>query len=116
MDESTARDLLRGERAATLRRVQTLAGSLSDIVSNTDGANSDDEHDPEGSTIAFERAQIAALLAEARAYLGELDQAMERLRAGSYSVCERCGGQIGADRLEARPAARTCILCAGSPG
>jgi RNA polymerase-binding transcription factor DksA len=114
MDESTARDLLRGERAATLRRVQTLAGSLSDIVSNTDGANSDDEHDPEGSTIAFERAQVSALLAAARASLEALDDALARLSDGTYGECQRCGGEIAPERLAARPAAVHCIACAGS--
>ena len=94
MDESTARDLLADERAATLGRVQTLAGSLSDIVSNTDGANSDDEHDPEGSTIAFERAQVSALLAAARAYLEALDDALARLSGGTYWECQRCGGRL----------------------
>ena len=114
MDESTARDLLTEERAATLGRVQTLAGSLSDIVSNTDGANSDDEHDPEGSTIAFERAQVSALLASARAYLGALDEALARLSGGTYWVCQRCGDEIAPERLAARPAAVHCIACAGS--
>jgi DnaK suppressor protein len=114
MDESTARDLLSGERAATLRRVQTLAGSLSDIVSNTDGANSDDEHDPEGSTIAFERAQVSALLAAARASLEALDEALARLADGTYGECQRCGGAIAPERLAARPAAVYCIACAGS--
>ena len=114
MDESTARDLLLDERAATLVRVQTLAGSLTDIVSNSDGANSDDEHDPEGSTIAFERAQVSALLASARAYLGALDEALARLSGGSYWECQRCGGGIAPERLAARPAAVHCIACAGS--
>ena len=116
MNESVVLDVLQAEREATLNRIRSMTSDFEGIVAASVDTNADDEHDPEGSTIAFERAQIAALLAEARAYLGELDQAMERLRAGSYSVCERCGGQIGADRLEARPAARTCILCAGSPG
>ena len=114
MDESTARDLLTDERAATVERVQTLAGSLSDIVSNTDGANSDDEHDPEGSTIAFERAQVTALLASARASLEALDEALARLSGGTYWVCQRCGGEIAPERLAARPAAVHCIACAGS--
>ena len=114
MDESTARDLLTDERAATVERVQTLAGSLSDIVSNTDGANSDDEHDPEGSTIAFERAQVTALLASARASLEALDEALARLSGCTYRVCQRCGGEIAPERLAARPAAAHCIACAGS--
>jgi RNA polymerase-binding transcription factor len=114
MDESTARDLLQDERAATLGRVQTLAGSLTDIVSNTEGANSDDEHDPEGSTIAFERAQVSALLESARAYLEALDEALARLRGGTYWECQRCGGEIAPERLAARPAAVHCIACAAS--
>src|ERR1700722_14862339 len=109
MDESAARDLLTDERAATVERVQTLAGSLSDIVSN-----SDDEHDPEGSTIAFERAQVTALLASARASLEALDEALARLSDGTYWVCQRCGGEIAPERLAARPAAAHCIACAGS--
>ncbi len=84
------------------------------IIAGSTDTNADDEHDPEGSTIAFERAQIAALIAEARAYLSELDEAVERLLAGRYSVCEVCGGQIAPARLAARPAAPTCILCATS--
>ncbi len=92
-----------------------MAGELDDIVAGSAGSNIDDEHDPEGSTIAFERAQIATLLREARAYLGELDRASARLEAGGYWACERCGGPIAEERLAARPAARTCVGCAGRP-
>jgi DnaK suppressor protein len=114
MDEPTARALLNDERASALGRVQTLAGALADIVSNSDGANADDEHDPEGSTIAFERAQVSALLAAARAQLDALDDALSRLSAGTYGECQRCGGAIAPERLAARPDAVHCIACAGS--
>ena len=72
----------------------------------------DDEHDPEGATIAFERAQLAGLLEAAQDHLGDLDEALGRLREGRYGTCENCGRPIGAGRLAARPAARTCIACA----
>jgi RNA polymerase-binding transcription factor DksA len=75
-------------------------------------SNADDEHDPEGSTIAFERSQVGALINQARRHLAELDAAEERLRAGSYGCCESCGRPIPAARLEARPVARTCVSCA----
>ena len=67
---------------------------------------------PEGATVAFERTQVATLLERARAQLSELDAAQERLRTGRYGVCERCGREIPADRLEAQPAARLCVACA----
>ena len=112
---ATVREVLRAERQATLARIGALAGELDDIVTASAGSNIDDEHDPEGSTIAFERAQIATLLREARAYLRELDRASARLEAGGYWACERCGGPIAEERLAARPAARTCVGCAGRP-
>ncbi|MFI0350201.1 TraR/DksA family transcriptional regulator [Actinomadura sp. 9N407] len=72
----------------------------------------DDEHDPEGATIAFERSRVESALHQARGHLADLDRAVERLRDGTYGTCERCGGPIAAARLVARPAARTCITCA----
>ena len=76
--------------------------------------NADDEHDPEGATIAFERSQIGALARQARSRLDEIDAALARVAAGTYGVCESCGLPIGEERLAARPAARTCIRCAGA--
>lgn len=71
----------------------------------------DDEHDPEGSTIAFERAKIAALIADTESELRDIDAAESRLATGTYGSCERCGGEIPAIRLEALPAARRCVHC-----
>ena len=86
-----------------------------DAAVRTDRADgtADDEHDPEGATIAFERSQVDALARQAREHLREIDAALARLDAGDYGTCERCGRPISAGRLEARPTARTCIDCAG---
>ncbi len=71
----------------------------------------DDEHDPEGSTIAFERAKIAALITDTQSEMREIDAAVARVAAGTYGFCERCGDEIPAIRLEALPAARRCMQC-----
>jgi DnaK suppressor protein len=112
IDEATVRDRLEVQRSSTLARIQAMTTDHDAIVGTLSDANMDDEHDPEGSTIAFERAQVGGLLAEARAYLDDLDRALARLESGVYSICDECGGPIGADRLAARPAARSCIGCA----
>jgi DnaK suppressor protein len=75
-------------------------------------SNADDEHDPEGATIAFERSQLSALLRQAREHLDEVEAAQRRLRDGSYGRCEVCGAAIAAARLAARPVASTCVGCA----
>ena len=82
------------------------------MVEASRDSNADDEHDPEGSTIAFERSQVGALVDQARAHLAEVDAALERVEDGTYGVCESCGQPIAPARLEARPVARTCITCA----
>lgn len=116
MDESTARARLGVERRATVARIEEMTVAFEGIIESTVDTNIDDEHDPEGATVAFERAQLAALLTQARAYLDELDRAVARVAAGSYSVCDRCGGLIASERLAARPAAHTCFRCAASLG
>ena len=112
MDESAIRDVLNVERLATLARIRAMQADIDAIDAASANANTDDEHDPEGSTIAFERAQLAALLAGAESNLADFDRALVRLSAGSYSVCEHCHSEISAERLAALPAGRTCFDCA----
>lgn len=91
-----------------------LSRELAVIVEGSALVANDDEHDPEGATIAFERAQVCALLGRARAQLAEIDEALERVRSGTYGVCRRCGQAIPAERLEARPFAQFCVACLGT--
>ncbi len=106
--------LIRVERERTAGRVAGLTRELGVIVESSAIGATDDEHDPEGSTIAFERAQISALLTAARNQLADLERAAERLRAGSYGICTSCGDRIVLDRLMARPTAQTCMSCAAA--
>jgi DnaK suppressor protein len=108
------RDALDAERQETRDRITALSRDFDGIVESSVGVATDDEHDPEGATIAFERTQLASLLDQARGHLAELDEARDRLRRGDYGRCERCGQPIAAERLAARPAARTCITCAAA--
>ena len=110
--EEDVRRVLETERAATLGRIAALENDIARVVEATADANTDDEHDPEGATIAFERAQASSLRERALSRLTELDDALARLAAGDYGRCERCCEAIGTDRLAARPAARLCIACA----
>jgi DnaK suppressor protein len=103
---------LEEERRDTLRRVAHLTDDLEAVIAASRDTNADDEHDPEGATIAFERSQVDAVLRQAVRHLHEIDAAVRRLDAGTYGVCEGCGGLVGEGRLEARPTARTCIACA----
>jgi RNA polymerase-binding transcription factor DksA len=110
----SAGERLAAERVRALRRLRDLTRDFELVVSASRDTNADDEHDPEGATIAFERSQITALTQQARQHLEEVESASSRLRAGTYGLCETCGRPIARERLEARPTARTCIRCATS--
>ncbi len=103
---------LQAERQGAQARIAALQRDFADIVAATEAANGDDEHDPEGATIAFERQHVAALLSQAHEHLGQIDAALLRVDEGSYGRCVRCGTTIPADRLAARPTAITCVGCA----
>ena len=109
---ATARELLLAERARARDRVAALEREFAGLAEAASAAGTDDEHDPEGATLAFERQHTAALLAAAREQVAAVDAALRRLAEGRYGVCDRCGQPIGAERLAARPAAATCVHCA----
>ncbi|MEU8341158.1 transcriptional regulator, TraR/DksA family [Actinomadura meyerae] len=111
---TTAEERLIADRAAVLKLMASLRDDWDGVVEASAQTSVDDEHDPEGATIAFERSRIESSLRRAEAQLADIDGALARVRDGTYGQCERCGGPIGAERLAARPAARTCITCAAS--
>jgi DnaK suppressor protein len=105
-------DPLLTERDAVRAQIEALTREFDGVVDASRSSNADDEHDPEGATIAFERQQVAALLDAARRRLADVEAALERRENGGYGVCEVCGRPISAERLAARPSARTCVACA----
>jgi len=93
-------------------RLASLIEDFDAVVAASRDTNADDEHDPEGATIGFERAQLTALLATARERVAEVDDALRRVDTATYGACERCGQPIAEERLAARPFARCCMACA----
>jgi RNA polymerase-binding transcription factor DksA len=112
VDPGVARARLTAALDEAIAQVAVLTADLEGIFDASASVATDDEHDPEGVTIAFERAQVAALLTAARERVAEVERALERVDLGSYGACERCGSPIDPARLEVRPFARTCVACA----
>ncbi len=113
--EEQVRDRLRAERAAVLARAGAIGDELAAIVEAVASSNADDEHDPEGATLGFERAQVATLLHDAARRLVAVDRALARVDAGTYATCAGCGGPIAPGRLQALPTTDRCITCVASP-
>ncbi|GAA3528318.1 TraR/DksA C4-type zinc finger protein [Aeromicrobium panaciterrae] len=105
---------LDAEHREATEQLAALKRDFAEMVAASADSNADDEHDPEGSTIAFERSQVGALIEQAERRLGEIEAARVRVDTGTYGVCELCDELIAPGRLEARPIARTCVACAGT--
>ncbi len=110
-DEPSVAARLAELRTAARARLAALQDDHRAVVDASRDSNADDEHDPEGATIAFERAQVDALTQDTFARLDAVDAALERLAAGTYGLCLVCGRPIPQGRLEALPTATTCVAC-----
>jgi len=62
-----------------------------------------DEESAEGDSWAIVREQDLALSADARATVEKIDQALLRIKDGTYGICERTGKPIPRARLKAIP-------------
>ncbi len=109
VDAKRFRVLLEEERDRKVALLKALLGDITSVSAARQDANVDDEHDPEGSTIAFELSQASALMEQSRAGLEQIKAALLRIANGSYGLCAVCGKPIAEGRLEARPWTPYCI-------
>jgi len=68
-------------------------------------------HMADDATVVFEQAKEAGLRRHHEKLLAEVDDALERMAAGTYGQCVCCGEAIDLARLKALPAAAMCLLC-----
>lgn len=45
------------------------------------------------------------------AEVAAIDAALERLRDGTFGLCQHCGKAISDGRMQAQPSAATCLAC-----
>ena len=112
LDPTEVAALLAERRREALARLAGTGAEREAVVAASRESVADDEHDPEGSTIAYERRLLDALTHDQRDRVREIDEALRRLEDGTYGSCTRCHRPIPVERLRAVPTARTCVACA----
>ncbi|MGW9113727.1 TraR/DksA family transcriptional regulator [Microbacterium sp. NPDC055683] len=85
---------------------------LAELAEARGTADGDDEHDPEGATLADEWSRLTGLRAAALRDRTRLEAAVARVAAGTYGRCEGCGRTIPEERMDAVPTAVRCVACA----
>lgn len=91
---------------------------LKDVLSLEEAEARDAPEFPEGATHPGEAGSDQAASDLTLGYRGsaseeiqEIDEALERLRDGTFGRCESCGVSMARERLEAIPYARLCLPC-----
>jgi DnaK suppressor protein len=101
---------LEEERAEVQAQLSTIeensfAASQSDLT----GEVAFDDETADAGTATFERERDLSIEQNARDLMRKIDRALERIRTGTYGICERCGRPIGKERVRAIPYADLCI-------
>lgn len=99
------------ERRRLQSLVDSLAVSFADLTEAADASPPDDEHDPEGHTIAFERSQLTGQRDGYVRAIAELEAAELRLHDARSAFCEVCGEPIPHERRLAVPSTTRCVAC-----
>lgn len=111
-DISSLLEIVAAAQERTARQIASLESVVAAIVEGSELVSTDDEHDPEGATIAYERAQASALLRQARADRDALAVTRHQLGMGQHLMCEVCGRDIDPERVAAVPTTARCVGCA----
>ena len=97
------------------RRRETLAQEVERMESEQAESSGDISsvpiHPADLGTESFDRALSLERIESNREEIREIEEALERLRAGAYGSCDRCRRPIPRERLEAIPYARLCLVC-----
>ena len=109
IDTARFRQLLEEERAHIASSLEHLHASNSTSLEDETDEIPSDNHLGDTASATVDREIDYGLEEGAEQTLAAIDAALERIEAGTYGTCERCGKPIGVERLEAIPHATLCI-------
>ncbi|MBI2623287.1 MAG: hypothetical protein HYW65_01805 [Candidatus Liptonbacteria bacterium] len=72
---------------------------------------SDVDSSDEATDEAEEAGNRLAIVESLKEDVGEIDSALEKIRRGTYGVCERCGASIEEEVLTTAPESAVCRSC-----
>ena len=105
--------LLHKERERLLERLDTMnkADLRQSFKEFTGELSSYDNHPADEGSLVFEREKDLGLAEGAREAVRRIDEALDRIKSGTYGTCEVCGRPIDEERLETIPYADRCKDC-----
>ncbi|MDR7511176.1 MAG: TraR/DksA C4-type zinc finger protein [Armatimonadota bacterium] len=111
MDRQEFRRLLLDERRRLAGEIAVLAVRAARAGDAPAPGGGDDDALADAAAETIERDRDSAVETSLRTIMEEIDQALRRLRTGTYGTCVRCGYPINPHRLRAIPYATLCVAC-----
>ncbi|MEX0664614.1 MAG: TraR/DksA C4-type zinc finger protein [Acidimicrobiia bacterium] len=106
------RQKLVAEKERLQNQAEELAAEAEQLAAEREAGDTQfDEESGEGDTVNVERERDLLLSATARQVVEEIDEALTRIKKGSYGVCKPAGRKLPLERLEAIPWANVCVDC-----
>jgi RNA polymerase-binding transcription factor DksA len=110
---TTSDDQLRAIRARLVGRSAELSERIRQVQDGLGCKAVPLPRDAPDAAIVMENDEILHAVNEsARAELGQIERALERLETGTFGTCEICGEKIDAERLRVVPYTGACRRCA----
>ena len=108
LDNATAKKALRNERENLVHQLDELGAAESgDLKADLDFG----ESFADAAAVTAERTEVLGVVDSLKHQLDDVDRALAHIAAGTYGTCDNCGKQIGADRMQFRPASVLCVDC-----
>lgn len=106
-------ELIQDKRAKILRELEhfgdtAFSGTARDQAGDLSAYS---DHIPDRATDTTEREKAFMFASKEGRYLHHLNEALERIKSGTFGICRTCGEEIRKARLEAVPHATQCIQC-----
>jgi DnaK suppressor protein len=108
LDTAKAEKVLKEERERLVHQLSELGAAESgDLSADLDFGGSF----ADAASITAERTEVLGLVDSLKSQVEDVDKALAHIAAGTYGICDVCGREIGADRLEFRPVSIMCVEC-----
>ena len=106
------KDSLKNMKEVLVRRRDALRRALAGDLSSLKELREQSSGDVVDFALDSAQGEINSQLAEVESReLARIDEALEKMRSGSYGLCEGCKQNIPLARLQALPYAACCIEC-----
>ena len=92
-------------------RTNSREGLKNSWKESTGELSSYDNHPADNGSDTFERGKDIGIKDNANLFLTMIADALEKIEAGEYGICDKCGSKINEDRLAIMPATTMCYNC-----